>query len=283
MEKRKPTRLKRLATGCGLLILAVVLVVGIGIFRLTSHYNKAYNTRTELAEQFGERDQYDPGAGPVITPDQFNRFLRVRHSLAGMCMKFSVNNQNLEGFNEFDKREDVPRGLIIKQGLKTTASMFGMARGLADLAIIRNEALLEQEMGLGEYIWIYTLSYYGALGQDPVLGMTSEKPGQLAGGISSALQAMISQRVAALGKAAAVLPEGNDERARQQAEAEIWRQAGTDLAAKPGRFPFTDEVPGFLWREVEPFRSQLEETFCPATDPMELLRIKKMGGGYEDR
>ena len=45
--------------------------------------------------------------------------------------------------------------------------VFGMVGNMGEFTQLRNQALLDQDMGLGEYIWIYVLVYNSWLGHPP--------------------------------------------------------------------------------------------------------------------
>ena len=57
--------------------------------------------------------------------------------------------------------------------------MFRVGRDFGDYVAARNEALLAQGMGLGEYTWIYALTYHVWLGHapTPAMGARAKKNG----------------------------------------------------------------------------------------------------------
>jgi len=55
------------------------------------------------------------------------------------------------------------------------------------------------------------------------------------------------------------------------------------LQADPQRLPFADGWPSALTRELESYRAELEATFCPATEELDLTRTEREGIGFEHR
>lgn len=267
MEKSGISYKKGCGIGCLVIVLLGLLLVGGAGIGLNCHYGKAFEKRQLLEDTYGDRQNYNPGSGPVVPADALERFISVRKSLLGMCEKFTRNNEQMQGLSRFDGVEDVPKSEILAQGMRTTFSMFGAAKGLGDFAIARNEALLEQEMGFAEYIWIYVMTFYAGLGMDPVLGMGENRKGGLSAATTEAVLAMMARR------AEAVAGTG---------EAATWLREIEKMKANPGRPPFAGGAPVFISDLIEPARPELESLWCKDTDALELLKIKQHGAGYED-
>ena len=268
MEKSGISFKKGCGIGCLVVVLLGLLLVGGASVGLNCHYGKAFEKRQLLEDTYGDRQNYNPGSGPVVPPDALARFISVRRSLLGMCEKFTHNNEQMQGLSRFDGVEDVPKTEILAQGLRTTFSIIGAAKGLGDFAIARNEALLEQKMGFAEYTWIYVMTFYAGLGMDPILGMGENRRGGLSAATSEAVLAMMARRAEAV--------SGTD-------EAETWLREIETMRASPGSPPFAGGAPAFLSDLIEPVRSELEPLWCRDTDALELMKIKQYGAGYEDR
>jgi hypothetical protein len=267
MEKSGLSFKKGCGIGCLVVVVLGLLVIGSTTVGLNCHYGKAFEKRQQLEATYGDRQNYNPGPGAVVPPEAMERFIAVRRSLQGICEKFTRNNVQMRGLERFDGVEDVPKTEVLAQGLRTTLSMFGAAKGLGDFAIARNEALLEQEMGFAEYTWIYVMTFYAGFGEKPVLGMGENHSGRLSAATSEAVLAMMARRAEAV--------DGT-------AEAELWLREMEIMKADPGRTPFADGAPAFISDLVEPLRSELEPLWCKDTDALELLKIREHGAGYED-
>jgi len=267
MEKSGLSFKKGCGIGCLVVFLLGLLVFGGATVGLNCHYGRAYEKRQLLEETFGDRQNFNPGAGPVVPPEDMERFLAVRRALRDMCLQFTLNNDQILGFDRFDGVEEVPKKVIMMQGLRSSMAMFGAAKGLGDFALARNDALLGQEMGFAEYTWIYVMTFYAGLGREPVLGMDENRKGWPSTATSDAVLAMMARRAAAV--------EGT-------AEEDTWRHEIEIMEADPGRAPFADGAPAFILEVIEPVRSELESLWCADTDVLELLKIKEHGAGYED-
>ena len=74
---------------------------------------------------------------------------------------------------------------------------FLVGRDFGDYITRRNKVLLANEMGLGEYTWIYVTTYHSWLGHEPArLFSTAERPGVYEKRVNLQVREMIERRVA---------------------------------------------------------------------------------------
>nr|MBC8424530.1 hypothetical protein [bacterium] len=154
--------LKGCGIGCGLLvILAIVGSIGGGL-ALMKPFKDAADKREVLDETYGAQEDYRPPLDGVVARDRMEVFLAVRTELMEHCAGFEGVFEQFRRMDELEE-EEASGGTMFREVLKTVGKAFGLAGKLGRLAGARNESLAEHGMGLGEYSYIYAVSYYAWL------------------------------------------------------------------------------------------------------------------------
>jgi len=145
----------------------------------------------------------------------------------------------------------------------------------------RSEALLEVGMGLGEYLYLYTVAYPCWLGTPvddgpPFVGTGMPARWQVGGGagdpgerrdrmrerLSAMLLPMLRHQ---LEDVRAAGPAGGDPSWAARLRGEIER-----MEQDPRRLPWQDGLPEATAASLEPFRDRLEAQYDPLCHPVEL-------------
>ena len=251
--------------GCGVTILLnIFLFVGAGIF-FTRPMNKAATSQKDLTEAFGTPGQYVPEAGS-LTPARIEIFLAVRARLLPSCEEFENVVFGFQAMEKLDNNEEEPSMGEIFKGLgKVMGSIKGLAMEMGEVLEIRNKALLEMDMGMGEYTWIYVLSYNSWLGYAPNVGIDSD-----GGEFSSREQKLIVDLMDSHAESL--------EASGRLDEAQIWRSESKKLGWSDGGIPFADSsLPEEIRAVLEPYRVRLEASYCEAMSEFDLGLIEKKG------
>ncbi len=253
--------------GCGGAILLVILVsIGASIFMMRP-FDKAIDAQKILIADHGAREHYIP---PVhgVTADRMQKFLAVRRAVLPQCAQFAAITEKFEAMEELDRGGDEPsKGEVFKAVGGLMGSIFGMVGDMGEFIRVRNAALVEQEMGLGEYIWIYVLVYHSWLQHPPSTSFEESAGGT---GMSDAdrrlLQTLTANYAEAFGEVG------------REAEAEMWAAESARMERSETGVPFGDGgLPPAVVADFEPYREELEALYCAATANLELNRIKKKG------
>jgi hypothetical protein len=245
---------KGCGAGCGALVLIVVAGAAVIGVRTCAPLTTAHRDLAELVERHGDMGSYVPAPGGAIDPERLRRFVEVRRSLAGICREFDDMFGKMERVERLDET-DTPGG---REVLDTTVGLSEAAVGITPAVgrffELRNRALLEAGMGIGEYAYIYTMAYRQHLA-DPALqhdlfsaGRTMQADTQLA------LASMLERQLEAA-RASGAGPE-----LASRLEAEVSALRGPDPRA-----PWSDGLPRALEDSLAPFRAPLEEGFCRST------------------
>ena len=120
-------------------------------------------TTDKLIESYGEARDFQPDPEGIIASNRIETFLAVRDSIALISEHLDSTINDLT--NNIDRIEKEQKSFwnvmrLIGKGVGTIPQ-------LAEFYNARNNALLNTEMGLGEYYYIYVLAYYSYLGKSP--------------------------------------------------------------------------------------------------------------------
>jgi hypothetical protein len=258
---------KTAAVGCVVLtVLAIAIPIAVALL-IMRPFNRAIDTRAGLEASFGAQEAYVPPPSGAPDADRIAVFLEVRQALAATCEEFAEKEQQVARLEAFDDRPEVSRIEVLRQAASTTRSMLGMGPLIGRFFELRNQALAEGGMGLGEYSYIYVLAYNAEM-LDP--GESTRLLGEHATNsrVRRALRAMLANQLAAIDDGAA------------EAQAELAAELAR-LDADAERIPWQDGLPAALDEALLPHREALRKAFCPATAPLELMINVKRGPAVE--
>ena len=254
--------------GCGVIILLnIFFFVGAGIY-FTRPMNKAVDSQKKLNEVLGPANEYVPEIGS-LTPARMETFLAVRAELLPSCEEFEKVASGFQAMDELGDQEEEPSMGELFKGLgQVMGSVKGLVMEMSEVLEIRNVALLEQGMGMGEYTWIYVLSYNSWLGNAPNVGIDSD-----GGNFSSREQRLIVDLMENHAESLASAGRADD--------AQIWFDEIKKLEWDDGGVPFANGVVPLEIRMVlEGYRSRLEESYCAPMSEFDLGELKKKGMSY---
>jgi len=261
--------LKQTAIGCVVLIIIAVALLLVMMVKMMSPFNSAVDARHAIEEQFGAQEAYVPPTSGAPSADRIEVFLEVRRTLSEPCADLSSAQQQVQKLEGFDDQDEVKRLEVLKQAFSTTKSMMGVGPVIGRLYEVRNQSLLEAGMGLGEFTYIYTVAYRDQQldppGADQLFGPTPTNRR-----VRKALLSMLENQLEALRS------EGGGESEIVALETEI-----SAMQADQGRIPWQDELPRAITEALAPYRAELDELYCPAMAPLELMINEKRGPAVE--
>ena len=269
MEEQSHGCLKKTAIGCAaLVVLAIAIPIVLAVMVLRP-MTRAVDARQELEARFGSQDAYVPPLSGAPPADRIETFLSVRRNLTGPCADLTGAELQVEKLESFDRQDEVDRIEVLKQAYSTTKSMMGVGPLIGRFYEIRNESLLEGGMGLGEFTYIFVVAYRVQLLEPP-------GPNRLFG------PGPINRRVRAI---LLKMLEAQLEAARAEGDADAWLATLESeieaMRADPQRIPWQDGTPPAISEVLAPYRAQLDELYCPAMAPLELMINEKRGPGVE--
>jgi len=251
MAERRVGALKGCAMGCAAIVAIVILgVIGISV-RTWMPLRSSGKSLARLEERFGPPESFIPAPDGAIPASRMKAFLGVRRSLEPQCARFEEVQQQLLRMARLDEQENLSAGEVVEtfKGLFDVST--GVAPMLGDYFEERNRALLEEELGLGEYSYIFALAYGEHFRDEAIHEQLFSEDGPVSPEAGATLRAvLVHQRDVQAGEA------GESER-RSLIEREIELMAGD-----PQRLPWHDELPAAVIDSLAPFRDRLDAAFC---------------------
>ena len=261
--------LKQTAIGCAVLIvLAVVFPIVLGVMMM-SPFNRAVESRMVIEQRFGPQEAFVPPPSGAPTPDRLDAFLEVRRALSVTCADFGHMEEQVRKLESFDDQDDVSRLAVVKQAFSTSKSMMGMGPLIGNFYETRNQSLLDAEMGLGEFTYIYVLAYREQI-LDPPEDLQLLGPRAINRRVHRALVSMLENQLRVLRDAGAA----DDEIAALEIEIAA-------LEEDTARIPWKEGLPPTITDALAPHREELDALHCPATAPLELMLNEKRGPAVE--
>jgi hypothetical protein len=286
-ETKSSSTTKKWLVGCGIgcaVIILILIVLGIGGYmffkNLVGDFQEQEELMQILTERYGEIRDFCPEPDGTIGPSRIEAFLSVRDGFAPFREKLEQSMQELQeraGKSEVEVKKPKNVFEIVKLG-------FGLVPQIAEFMKFRNQALLDAEMGMGEYHYIYALAYFSWLEKLPEDGPDFEISGQEDSGIR--LDEMDIEEIR---------EERRDGMLRRlhrtllpmlqnQLEKLVARGVSEDMsewkdlleaeiqAMEEDRFrlPWEDGLPDAIKTSLEPYRDRLEQSYNAMTNPFEL-------------
>lgn len=264
------------AVGCFVVLLVAGVLAWVGYRWTRGAIEKADQAAAEerqLEERFGEVRDFRPPLDDGFSEERFEVFLSIRDQLT------PARESLAEVVAGFAPAHD---GGQPTTGWRTAGAGVRLAPRVLELGGARNRALLDNGMGLGEYMWYYSLAYHAFLGRPPAeselhryleerraAGSTMQvsiggdlEPDGVAWRQHRDLLAMLHH----LSEDLAADPDANSW--RETVDAEVMA-----VAADPDRVPWQDGLPETLAAQFEPFGRRIEATYSPATNIFELVTL----------
>jgi hypothetical protein len=276
MAQKMPRWAKVCGIGCGAVALIVVLLIASGFFffrHSLKQFEIADRSHETVVDKYGPIPAYHPDPRGVIQAERIEAFLTARDLAAPAREKTEGSLAILS------EGED---GIVLG---KLWAGA-GLLRRLADFHTRRNEGLLETGTGLGEYYYLYTLTYYSWLGKSPSDGPCFRVVGDHGYFLESAYEELdepavrdyrMDQVRTSLNRL--LLPilrnqlsdlseeeSGDDQREWSEAlSAEI-----AALEADANRLPWQDGLPEIIESSLQPYRDRLDNSYSAMCNALEI-------------
>ncbi len=266
--------------GCGVVILILIAlgITGYFFFKDIADEFKEYDAlMTTLTERYGRIKDFTPNPDGTIGPERIESFLAVREAFAPVREKLEASFKTLQdrvGRSEIEVKKPKNIFQMIRTGV-------GLIPQIGEFMKSRNQALLDVGMGMGEYYYLYVISFYSWLGYLPEDGPDFEIVGPdeerstwdqeevLEERRDTALRRLHRMLLPMLHNQLEELlasdSPGISGDWRQTLEAEI-------KAMEEDRFrlPWEDGLPDVIESSLKPFRYRLEQSYNKMTNPLEL-------------
>jgi hypothetical protein len=269
--------------GCAVVILIVLILIASGYFFIKNIVDEFKDTEavTEvLTERFGRITDFCPNPDGAITAERVEAFLSAREAFRPIRERIAESLAKLSQKKDIDEVEvGKPRSVFTMMRLG-----FGIIPQTAEFIKTRNEALLEAGMGLGEYYYIYVMAYYSWLGKSPEDGPGFQIVGpdededfgywgredsqemrqeRMRRRLNRMLLPMLHNQLEKLQTEGGAATLGNWQ---QELEREI-----EAMEEDRERLLWQDGLPAVIETSLRPYRDQLEASYNPLTNPLEMI------------
>jgi hypothetical protein len=256
-----------------------VALVGLLIYfvrNVAESFEQTEAAMGRVTDRFGDTSEFCPDADGRIRAERLEAFLSVRDIVAPTRAE---TEKLLSLLSDAEHGRDMgsPRRIVgaIRSGI-------GLIPQIAEYLTARGEAMLDVEMGLGEYSYTYTVVYYSWLGKSPADG----PPFRVMGSDDDDDEHDLDEFEVRERRREATLREVNEQmlpvlrnqlaaldRAGPAERTASWRTAlETEIAAMQAdryRLPWVDGLPPMLADSLEPFRERLEASYSEMCNALE--------------
>lgn len=264
--------------GCLVLVLLAVLA-GYGTFQLgremISTFEDSQTLSEEVAARHGRIADFTPEPSGHITAGQIENFLLVRQRTRNELDQVEISLARLSG----DSGQSDPAG---SGWLARVYSGVNFLPAIAKYLRARNQALLESEIGMGEYLYIYSLAFYVNLGRSPADGPAFTLEGGDGRGDKDEFEVREERRFRIQSDLnRLLLPAMRNQLAKLEAQPATgidqgWKSRLLDeielMERDSYRIPWSDGLPEAIAASLAPFRKRLESSYAPMTNAIEIQR-----------
>ena len=258
---------KRRGPGRAIVLLAILVSIVVAAVLLYQPIWEAKRTEQTLNDRYGESIAFVPAPDGAVPPERMEAFLRVRDGVLKNCAEFQGRIDDIRRFESLEEDETQPRAIVAWEGISGLKKLVQFGPAFLRFMETRNRALLREEMGLGEYFYIYVLAYAEQLrhAKDTIpaeldevhVGRRAQK--ELAGILGNQLDRLMS---------------GPGGPADKEMAASLRDQI--DLL-NDGRqsIPWEDGLPPAIAASLEPYEEPLARRYCEGIAKIELMQKNK--------
>ena len=271
MSKQSPRKDKSGLVWRPLTVAVVVFFLAAGIYFLLASTRESKRLEQNLIDRFGWAGQYAPAAEGTVSLQRAEAFLRVRQAVQASCADYREVLNGIIGLGEIETDAELTTEEKTSRGIGGLKSMIGVGPKMLQFMDARNGTLQNEEMGLGEYMYIY-LAVYGKQ-----LAVASTSP------YADMEEAYISSRtrdeyVQILNNQLAALAIAGSDTEMQNLSTQL-RLEIQALEDGSQASPWPDGPPALTRESLAPFQEQLSDLYCEGIVAIELLQ-KNRGLGF---
>jgi hypothetical protein len=137
--------------------LAFFLVAG--IYFVVAQTRESKRLERALIERYDWAGNYTPPIDGSVPPQRVERFIRVREAVQPNCADYQSILDDLIGLETIEADQEMPPVNKVSKSIGGVINVFSVAPKFLEFMEARNRSLLAEEMGLGEYIYIYLAAY----------------------------------------------------------------------------------------------------------------------------
>jgi len=264
MPNPEPVKQKGNRKGCLIITLTISFVIASGFYFMTAGVRDAKHIEQTLIDRFGWAEEYTPPLDGSIKLQRIEAFLRVREAVQPDCADYQAV---LKGINHLDKLETDPESSpseAASTGLQGLKSAFSAGPRMVKFSTKRNQALLAEKMGLGEYLYIYLTTYGEQLARESVSDFSNMEEAYVSERARREYAQILANQLLVLQDSALQTDYQNLETALL-AEIEAIKDNSHST-------PWPDGPVGKSRESLAPYKQRLDDLYCSGIVKIELLQ-----------
>lgn len=252
-----------------LTIATIIFFLGAGTWFFVLPIQQSKRLEHSLVERFDWATRYTPPANGVIQPDRLERFIRVREAVQANCRTFQTIMDNIIRIDTLDSDPNLSAGEKTSEVVDSLKSIFSAAPTFLQFMDARNSALLVEEMGLGEYIYIYLAAYAEQLAQEPQGRYAEQEEAYLSPRAQKEFVQILGNQLTAL------QATGQDQDAHSLTLVADLQAEIAALEDGSHASPWPAGPPAGTSESLAPYRDRLSELYCEGIVRVEILQKNK--------
>jgi hypothetical protein len=264
MSKLRPEKKKSNRSGCFLIVAAVVFVVASGIYFLSAGIRDAKRVEQTLIDQFGWATIFTPEIDGSISPERIEKFIRVRQAVQAACVDYQAVLDSVIKLEQMEANKEGTASEVASTGMEGFKSVFNAGPTMLNFSQTRNQALLDAEMGIGEYMYIYLAAYGEQLASESTSTYSGTEEAYPSSRTRKEYIQILHNQLKAL--------ETSDQRPAYAGLADRLRQEQSALETGSQLSPWSNGPVGVTKESLAPFQQELNDLYCPGVVKIELLQ-----------
>ncbi|MCP3907456.1 MAG: hypothetical protein GY712_05500 [Oceanicoccus sp.] len=244
--------------------MALFFVTASGLYFLTAGIRDAKRLEQTLIDRYDWANNYIPSPDGAIPPQRVEKFIRVRQAVQTQCLDYQAVLTGVANLDKIESNQDTTASEATSMGMEGFNSAFSAGPKMIRFSNTRNQALVNEEMGMGEYLYIYLTVYGRQLASEPDSPYSGMEEAYLSPRAREEFIQILNNQLAAL--------EASDRQTSQTKLADGLRKEIETLESGSQSSPWPDGPIGAARESLAPYQQELAELYCPGVVKIELLQ-----------
>jgi len=247
-----------------LTLATIAFFIVAGIYFVALPIQKSKRLEQDLIEQFDWANRYTPPANGYLAPERVEKFIRVREAVQDNCAIFQNILDNVIKLEGIEDDPDMSAGDKASEGFDSLKTMLSAAPNFLEFMDARNQALLTEGMGLGEYLYIYLAAYGPQLAAESTSRYAEQEDAYISQRARDEYIQILRNQLDALDLAT---PEVSHAQLMAVLQAEV-----DDLKNSTDSPPWPEGPPAPTRESLSPYQPQISDLYCDGIVKVELLQ-----------
>ena len=258
--------------GCLLLILISCFVGVSAVYFLTSGIRDAKNIEQTLIDRYDWADRFTPSINGSIAPQRVEAFIRVREAVQSDCADYQAVLVSIGKLEGLDSDQDESASEVASAGFEGLKSVFSAGPRMINFSTSRNQALLSENMGLGEYLYLYLAAYGEQLANESSSGFAKTEEARVSERARREFSQILTNQLLAL--------QNSELQPSYPGLAENLRTEIEALSDGSHSSPWPRGSVGETRNSLAPYQPRINDLYCSGIAQIELLQ-KNRGFKFE--